>query len=228
MLKIAFYILASIICIPLGLLLCVISVFTLPFGINIFELMSSKSDIVKDNKSSNSVNEFNEHAKYMDFIENFNRLNQTHYSVSPQTLVTEFVKCIIAYINEAKYSLPKEDSEFNGWITLPNYRCRGGNDKYKNSKVYKLNTCNLFELTEKVETQDIQGFYTVIFEIPLYTFALEKKLAVASYIKNYKFIKIDVMTTYLDTREVWSNTFILANNQLTMKCRDWGDMSKFE
>lgn len=201
----------------------VIFVLLLPFGINLFELM----DKIVDKKSNEKKEEDSNNPTYSKFITDFNYNNRTSFNTNHRTtdLCKESTRCIVYYLNTPNCVMSTQIPPC-GYITLHNYRYRNIG-QYPQNSIYKLNECNLVSLVEAVKSNDIKSFYISLFNTPSSAFPLENKISIAQNIKSNNYVNITILTTYLDTDELWSNTFILENDTLRMKCRDYGSASDF-
>lgn len=197
----------------------VMFILLLPFGINTFEILSKIGRWGKKETDSFQISQF---------ISNYNYNNSTNYIVNTikVDLYQEFSECMIHYLTTQK-SIITTTIEPCGYITLFNYNYRYIEKRPKNC-IHKLNTCNLKGLVNAVETNNIKLFYNSLFSIPIHTFSLENKISIAQNIKNKSYVNIVILTRYLDTNELWSNTFILENGVLSMKTRDLGCVSDYD
>ena len=201
----------------------VIFILLLPFGINAFELMDKIGS-----KKSNEIKEDSENPALSKFITNFNYNNRTNFNANAKVvdLCKESTKCLIYYLTN-KDSIIQTPITPNGYITLHNHKYRDIGRRPQNS-THKLNECNLGELVEAVKKNDLILFYTSLFNTPSDAFSLENKISIAKNIKSNNHVNVTILSTYIDTDELWSNEFILDNGMLKMKCRDYGCASDFE
>ena len=196
------------------------------FDIDITKLWDKSSD---DNVDDDLYKSSLESRDVKTFIRDFNTINRSNYrtDIKNKELYINLAKCLSKYIQSENVDLPSDAvtiTESSG-CHLANYRRR---DHMEQKGSYKLDTCPIYDFVDSVNQQNMEKFYLSLFSIPPYSLNVDEKIGMAKYIKRTHNVAVSIITSYLDTREMAQNRFILENGILKKSARDCGCMDDYE